>query len=67
MDKCPIVELGVQDAHLREKEKEEHLILPKSFKNQERYVSPQRAKELDFHHCYHDHHHTPFIRHTCTS
>ena len=28
MDKCPTVELGVQDTHLREKEKEniEHLI-----------------------------------------
>jgi len=31
MDKCPTVELGVQDTHLREKEKQniEHLILLK--------------------------------------
>ena len=50
------------------KEKEEHLILLISFKKQGRYVSPQRANvELDFHHCYHHHHDTSFIRHTCTS
>ena len=36
-------------------------------KKKGRYVSPQRAKELDFYHCYYHHHHTPFIRHTCTS
>jgi len=71
MDKCPIVELGVQDSHLRGKKKKniEHLILLKKVsKEQERYVSLKIAKvELDFHHCYHHHHHTPFIRHTCTS
>ena len=51
------------------KEKEEHLILLIKFQRQGRYVSPQKSKvELDFHHhCYHQHHHTPFIRHTCTS
>jgi hypothetical protein len=41
MDKCPTVELGVQDTHLREK-KIEHLIPLKSFKKQERYVFPQK-------------------------
>jgi len=70
MDKCPIVELGVQDTHLRGKKKRRRASHSpqKVSKEQERYVSPQRAKvELDFHHCYHYHHHTPFIRHTCTS
>jgi hypothetical protein len=45
MDKCPTVELGVQDTHLREKkrrENTEHLIPLKSFKKQERYVFPQK-------------------------
>ena len=50
----------------KEKENTEHLILLKVSKEQERYVSPQKSKS-NFHHCYHDHHHTPFIRHTCTS
>ena len=70
MDKCPTVELGVQDTHLRGKKKKIQSISfsQKVSKEQERYVSPQRAKvELDFHHCYHHHYHTPFIRHTCTS
>ena len=69
MDKCPTLELGVQDTHLREKKKNKSISFSsKNFKKQERYVSPQRAKvELDFHHCYQHHHHTPFIRHTCTS
>jgi hypothetical protein len=44
MDKCPTVELGVQDTHLREKKEKkiEHLIPLKSFKKQERYVFPQK-------------------------
>ena len=71
MDKCPTVELGVQDTHLRGKKKKKIQSIsfsPKVSKEQGRYVSPQRAKvELDFHHCYHHHHHTPFVRHTCTS
>jgi len=68
MDKCPTVELGVQNTHLRGKKKKSISFSPKRFKNQGRYLSPQRAKvELDFHHCYHHHHHTPFFRHTCTS
>jgi len=29
IDKCPTVELGVQNTHLRAKKKEEHLILPR--------------------------------------
>jgi len=70
IDKCPTVELGVQDAHLRGKKNKRESISfsSQSFKEHGRYVSPQRAKvEFDFHHCYHHHHHTPFIRHTCTS
>ena len=48
MDKCPIVELGVQDTHLRDKrkkkkEEEEHLILLIKFQKQGRYVSPQKS------------------------
>ena len=72
MDKCPTVELGVQDTHRREKKEEEenteHLILLKKFQKGKKGMYPlKRAKvELDFHH-YHHHHHTPFIRHTCTS
>ena len=70
MDKCPIVELGVQDTHLRGKKKEnmEHLILLKKFQKSKEGMYPlKRAQvELDFHHCYPHHHHTPFIRHTCT-
>ena len=67
MDKCPTVELGVQDTHLREKKKKYRAYHSpqKVSKEQERYVSFKRAQvELDFHHCYHHHHHTPFIRHT---
>jgi len=37
----------------------------KASKSKEGMYPLKRAKvELDFHHCYH---HTPFIRHTCTS
>jgi len=68
MDKCPTVELGVQDTHLRgKKEKREHLILLKFQKSKKGIYPLKRAKvELDIHHCYHHHHHTPFIRYTCT-
>ena len=44
MKKCPTVESEVQDTHLREKKNIEHLILLTSFKEQERYVSPQKSK-----------------------
>jgi len=70
MDKCPTIELGVQDTHLREKKNIyiEHLILPKVSKSKKGMYPLKRAKvELDFHHCYHHDHHIPFIRHTCTS
>ena len=72
MDKCPTVELGVQDTHPREKKRKkniEHLILLKKFQKSKKGMYPiKRAQvELDFHHCYHHHHHTPFICHTCTS
>ena len=42
MDKCPTVELGVQDTHLRGKKNKMYNISfsSKSFKVQERYVSP---------------------------
>ena len=46
MDKCPTVELGVQDTHLRGKKKKKKSISfsSKSFKKQGRYVSPQKSK-----------------------
>jgi len=41
MDKCPTVELGVQDTHLRgKKEKEEHLILLKKFQKIKKGMYP---------------------------
>jgi len=41
---------------------------PKVSKSKKGTYPLKRAKvELDFHHCYHHYHHTPFIRHTCTS
>ena len=65
MDKCPTVELGVQDTHLREKKKKEeknieHLILLKKFKKSKKGMYPlKRAKvELDFHHYFHHYHHS---------
>ena len=73
MDKCPTVELGVQDTHLREKNiYTEQLIPPQKASKCKKGMYPlKRAKlELDFHHCfhhYHHHHHTPLIRHTCAS
>ena len=75
MDKCPIVELGVQDTHLREKKKnrEERKYRashsPQKASKCKKGMSPlKRAKvELDFHQYFHHHHHTPFIRHTGTS
>jgi len=65
MDKCPIVELGVQDTHTREKEKYRASHSPhKVSKSKEGMYSLKRAKvELDFHHCYHHHHHIPFATH----
>jgi len=74
MDKCPTVELEVQDTHLRGKKKMKdrasHSSHKVSKKSKEGMYPLKTAKvELDFHHCYHHHHHhhTPFIRHTCTS
>ena len=48
MDKCPTVELGVQDTNLREKKKKERKYRAshspqKVSKEQERYVSPQKS------------------------
>ena len=44
MDKCPTVELGVQDTHLREK-REEHLILLIKFQKSKEGMYPhKRAK-----------------------
>ena len=44
MDKCPIIELGVQDTHLRKKREEntEHLILLKSFKKARKVCIPSK-------------------------
>ena len=56
MDKCPTVELRVQDTHLREKKKSiEHLILLKKFQKSKKgmYLLKRAQVELDFHHCYH--------------
>jgi len=47
MDKCPTVELGVQDTHLREKKRKKYRAShspKKSFKVQERYISPKKSK-----------------------
>jgi len=46
MDKCPTIELGVQDTHLREKEKEEHLILLKSFKKARKVCIPSKEQKI---------------------
>ena len=66
MDKCPTVELGVQDTHLREKKKIKYRAShspQKASKCKKGMYPLKRAKvELDFHHYYH---HTPIIRHTC--
>ena len=53
----------------KEKENIEHLILLKKFQKSKKGMYPlKRAQvELDFHHCYHHHYHTPFIHHTYTS
>ena len=71
MDKCPTVELGVQDTHLREKEKRKYRAShspQKASKCKKGMYPLKRAKvELDFHHCYLHHHHTTFTRHICTS
>ena len=44
MDKYPTVELGIQDTHLREKEKKEHLILLTKLQKKARKVCI-RSKE----------------------
>jgi hypothetical protein len=45
MDKCPTVELGVQDTHLRgKKENIEHLILLKSFKSKKGTYPLKKSK-----------------------
>ena len=51
------------------KENIEHLIPLKKFQKCKKgmYLLKRAKVELDFHHCFHHHHHTPFIRHTCTS
>ena len=68
MDKCPTVELEVQDSHLRGKKKKSISFSSKVLKSKEGMYPLKRAKvELGFHHCYHHYHHTLFIRHTCTS
>ena len=46
MDKCPTVELGVQDTHLREKKKNiEHLILSKNFKRARKICTPSKEQK----------------------
>ena len=63
MDKCPTVELEVQDTHLREKKYRASHSPQKASKCKKGMYPLKRAKvELDFHHCYH---HTPFTRHIC--
>jgi len=48
MDKCPTVELGVQDTHLSGKKKKIQSISfsSKVSKEQGRYVSPQKSKSI---------------------
>ena len=60
MDKCPTVELGVQDTHLREKKENiEHLISPQKVSKSKKSMYPlKRAQvELDVHHYFHHYHH----------
>ena len=47
MDKCPTVELGVQNTHLRGKKMKYRASHPphKVSKEQERYVSPQKGNK----------------------
>jgi len=43
MDKCPTVELGVQDTHLREKKKKMSILLSsKSFKRARKVCTPSK-------------------------
>jgi len=46
MDKCPTVQLRVQDTHLREKEKEniEHLILLKKLQSARKVCIPLKEQ-----------------------
>jgi len=47
MDKCPIVELGVQDTHLREKKKKniEHLIPLKKLQRARKVCIPSKEQK----------------------
>jgi len=45
MDKCPTVELGVQDTHLREKKNKEHLILLKIFQKARKVCIPSKEQK----------------------
>ena len=45
MDKCPTVELGVQDTHLRGKENIEHLILPKKVQSARKVCIPSKEQK----------------------
>ena len=45
MDKCPTVELGVQDTHLREKKNIEHLILLKKLQNARKVCIPLKEQK----------------------
>jgi len=47
IDKCPTVELGVQDTHLREKKKEniEHLILLKKLQSARKVCIPLKEQK----------------------
>ena len=47
MDKCPIVELGVQDTHLRgkKKKKEDHLILLTKFQKSKEGMYPLKEQK----------------------
>ena len=45
MDKCPTVELGVQDTHLREKKNIEHLILLIKFQKAKKVCIPLKEQK----------------------
>ena len=45
MDKCPTVELGVQDTHLREKKNIEHLILLIKFQKAKKVCTPLKEQK----------------------
>jgi hypothetical protein len=47
MDKCPTVELGVQNTHLRGKKKKSISFSPKSFKRARKVCNPSKEQKYN--------------------